>query len=84
MALESTTARRGAWVGALCAVLGGIYAVVLILPFGRHFYAVAVPGPLSWLAIIGGFVIAIVGLVLTDDRFVPGWALSRLGWLNSS
>ena len=47
LALESTTARRGAWVGALCAVLGGLYAVVLILPFGRHFYALAVPGPAS-------------------------------------
>ena len=50
LALESTTARRGAWVGALCAALGGLYAVVLILPFGRHFYALEVPGPLSWLA----------------------------------
>jgi cation-transporting ATPase E len=77
LALESTTARRGAWVGALCAVLGGLYVAVLVLPFGRHFYALALPGVLSWLAIIGGSTIAIAGLVLTDNRFIPGWALVR-------
>jgi magnesium-transporting ATPase (P-type) len=79
LALESTTTRRGAWVGALCGVLAGLYVVVLLLPFGRHFYALAVPGPLSWLAIVSGSVIAIGGLVLTDNRFIPGWALHRWG-----
>jgi cation-transporting ATPase E len=77
LALESTTARRGAWVGALCAALGCVYAAVLILPFGRHFYALEVPGVLSWLAIIFGSALAIGGLVLTDNRFIPGWALHR-------
>src|SRR5207237_9203981 len=33
LALESTTPRRGAWVSALCALLGGVYALVLIVPF---------------------------------------------------
>jgi len=80
IALESTTPRRGAWIGALCAVLGGLYALILVLPFGRHFYALAVPGPLPWLAIIGGSALAICGLVLTDNRFIPGWALHR--WAN--
>ncbi len=84
LALESTTARRGAWVGALCAVLAGIYVLVLVLPFGRRFYALAIPHPLAWIAIAGGSALAIVGLMLTDDRFVPGWALSRLGWLTST
>jgi cation-transporting P-type ATPase E len=79
LALESTTARRGAWVGALCGVLAGLYVVILILPFGRHFYALAVPAPLSWLAIIGGSTIAIAGLIGTDNRFIPGWALHRFG-----
>jgi magnesium-transporting ATPase (P-type) len=79
LALESTTRRRGAWVGALCAVLAGIYVAVLVLPFARHFYALAVPGPLSWLAIVSGSAIAIGGLVLTDNRFIPGWALHRWG-----
>jgi cation-transporting P-type ATPase E len=77
LALESTTARRGAWVGALCAVLGGLFALVLILPFGRRFYALAIPGPLAWIAVVGGSVLAIGGLILTDNRFIPGWALHR-------
>jgi magnesium-transporting ATPase (P-type) len=77
LALESTTARRGAWVGALCAVLGAVYVLVLITPAVRHFYALAMPGPLSWLAAIAGSAIAIAGLVLTDNRFIPGWALHR-------
>src|SRR5262249_38050706 len=79
LALESTTPRRGAWVGALCAVLGAIYVVVLILPFGRHFYALEMPGPLSWLAVICGSALAIGGLIGTDNRFIPGWALHRWG-----
>ncbi len=79
LALESTTARRGAWVSALCAVLGGIYALVLIVPFARHFYALGVPNPVAWLAIVAGAALAIGGLVGTDDRFIPGWALSRWG-----
>jgi P-type E1-E2 ATPase len=83
MALESTTTRRGKWVGALCAVLAAFYALVLILPSGRHFYALDVPGPLSWLAIAGGAALAVGGLVGTDDRFIPGWALHRWAALRS-
>jgi hypothetical protein len=74
LALESSTPRRGAAVSALCAVMAGLYALILILPFTRHFYALAIPGPLSWLAAAGGATLAIVGLILTDDRFVPEWA----------
>ena len=77
LALESTTARRGAWVSALCAALGGVYALVLALPFARHFYALAVPSPLAWLAALAGAALAIGGLIGTDDRFVPGWLLHR-------
>ena len=76
IALESTTPRRGAWVGALCAALGGLYAVVLVLPFGRHFYELEVPHPLSWGAIVCGSALAIGGLIGTDDRFIPGWVLA--------
>jgi cation-transporting ATPase E len=79
LALESTTPRRGAWVSALCGVLGGIYALVLVVPFGRSFYALAVPTPLAWVAVVGGAVLAIGGLVGTDDRFIPGWLLHRRG-----
>jgi cation-transporting P-type ATPase E len=77
LALESTTARRGAWVSALCVLLAGLYALVLVLPFARRFYALAVPQPLPWIAIVLGSALAIGGLVGTGDRFVPGWLLHR-------
>ncbi len=77
LALESTTARRGAWVSALCAALGGVYALVLITPFARHFYALEVPSAAAWLAIAAGAALAIGGLIGTDDRFIPGWVLAR-------
>jgi magnesium-transporting ATPase (P-type) len=82
LALESTTARRGAWVSVLCAVLGAIYALVLIVPFARHFYALGVPNAVAWLAIVAGAALAVGGLVGTDDRFIPDWALHR--WGNST
>jgi cation-transporting P-type ATPase E len=72
LALEASSRRRKAAVSVLCAALAGIYALVLVAPFARHFYALAVPGPLSLLAAAAGAALAIGGLVLTDDRFVPG------------
>ena len=50
---------------------------VLIAPFARRFYALDVPTPLAWLAVVGGSVLAIGGLIGTDDRFIPGWILHR-------
>jgi cation-transporting P-type ATPase E len=79
LALEATTPSRGAWVLTLCCVLGGLYALVLIVPFVRDFYALAIPSVLSWFAAAAGAILAIGALILTDDRFIPGWALSRLG-----
>src|SRR5581483_6246185 len=75
LALESTTARRSAWVSVLCGVLAGMYALVLLVPFARDFYALAIPHPLAWVAAGAGAALAVGALVLTDDRFVPGWAL---------
>jgi hypothetical protein len=60
-------------------VLAAVYVLILILPFGRKFYALAVPGVLSWGAILCGSLIAVAGLVLTDNRFIPGWVLHRWG-----
>jgi magnesium-transporting ATPase (P-type) len=74
LALEASTPRRGAWVSILCLVLGGLYVVVMIFPFARNFYALDVPSPLAFLAAVGGSVLAIAGLALTDDRFIPGAA----------
>jgi cation-transporting P-type ATPase E len=77
VALESTTPRRGAWVLVLCSALGGLYALVLVVPFARHFYALDVPSPLAWLSVAAGSALAIGGLIGTDDRFIPGWVLAR-------
>jgi magnesium-transporting ATPase (P-type) len=74
LALEASTPKRGAWVSILCLVLGGIYVVALIFPFSRDFYALDVPSPLAFLAAAGGSILAIGGLALTDDRFIPGAA----------
>jgi cation-transporting P-type ATPase E len=74
LALEASTPRRGAWVSILCLVLGGLYVVVLIFPFSRDFYALDVPSVLSFLSAVGGSILAIGGLALTDDRFIPGAA----------
>ena len=74
LALEASTPRRGAWVSILCLVLGGLYVVVLIFPFSRDFYALDVPSALSFLSAVGGSILAIGGLALTDDRFIPGAA----------
>jgi len=51
---------------------------VLIVPFGRRFYELAIPHPLAWLAAAAGAALAIGALILTDDRFVPGWLLHRI------
>ncbi len=75
LALEASSPRRGAWVSILCLVLAGIYVLVLITPIGRSFYALAIPTPLGFLAALGGALLAIGGLALTDDRFVPGAAM---------
>jgi magnesium-transporting ATPase (P-type) len=74
LALEASTPRRGAWVSILCLVLGGLYVLALIFPFTRSFYALDVPSPLAFLAAAGGALLAVTGLALTDDRFVPGSA----------
>jgi hypothetical protein len=52
--------------------MAALYGVVLALPFARHFFALAVPGPAALAVAVIGAAIAVAGLVLTDDRFVPG------------
>jgi cation-transporting ATPase E len=45
LVLESTgSLRRSGIVGAMCAVLGGAYAAVLLVPSVRHFFQFAAPG----------------------------------------
>jgi hypothetical protein len=49
-----------------------LYALVLAAPFARHFFALDIPGVGGAVVVLLGAALAIVGLWLTDDRFVPG------------
>jgi hypothetical protein len=48
------------------------YALVIAAPGMREFFALTVPGIGSVLIALGGAALAVTGLWLTDDRFVPG------------
>jgi hypothetical protein len=69
--LESTSRLREAAVGALCVVLVGTYALVLLLPAGRRFFELAAPGITILVTAAAGIVLAAAGLWLVDERFVP-------------
>jgi cation-transporting ATPase E len=71
LALEASERRRAIAVGALCGALLVLYAVVLAVGGLREFFELEVPGFWGTVAILGGAGIAISGLVLTDERFVP-------------
>jgi len=71
IALEAAGRRRGAAVSALCAALAALYLVILGVEATRDFFQLAVPGAWSVLAVAVGAALAIAGLALTDERFVP-------------
>ena len=72
LALEVSGRVRGAAVSTLCIVMLAIYLVVLSLPFARDFFSLALPTPSVVLPAVAGAALAIVGLAVVDDRFVPG------------
>jgi magnesium-transporting ATPase (P-type) len=72
VALEGSGRLRGAAVVTLCLVLAAAYAVVLLLPFARDFFALAAPSLPILLISAGGCAVAIGGLVLSSDEFIPG------------
>jgi P-type E1-E2 ATPase len=72
LALEASGRVRGAAVSALCAALGGLYLVVLALPGVRHFFELAAPSISIFVIAAVGAALALAGLWLTDERFVPG------------
>jgi hypothetical protein len=72
LALEATSRRRAAGVGVLSAAMLTLYALVLAAPFARHFFALDVPGAGGIFVVLAGAALAVAGLWLTDDRFVPG------------
>ncbi len=72
LALEATSRRRATAIGTLVAVMIAAYALVLATPGVREFFALTVPGPGGVVIALAGAGLAVVGLWLTDDRFVPG------------
>jgi cation-transporting ATPase E len=72
LVLEASTRRRAAAVGTLTGAMLVLYALVIAAPGTRHFFALTVPGPGGVFLALAGAAIAVTGLWLTDDRFVPG------------
>jgi cation-transporting ATPase E len=70
-ALEASGRLRGAAVSLLCACLAGLYVLVLITPPVRRYFDLAAFDPVLIVIAAFGSVLAITGLWLTDDRFVP-------------
>ena len=72
--LESSSRIRDYTVGALCLALLALYFVVLSLPGWRDFFQVSAPDPAVIICSILGSALAVGGLALTDERFLPGLA----------
>ncbi len=72
LALEATSRRRATAIGTLVAIMIAAYALVVATPATRSFFALTVLGPGGVVISLAGAGLAIVGLWLTDDRFVPG------------
>ena len=72
IALEATGRLRGTAVGMTCLALLASFVLVLLVPFSRDFFALAAPNIKIVLVSAAGSLVAIFGLVLTDDRFMPG------------
>jgi len=70
--LEATGRRRSAAIGTLTAAMLALYVLVMAVPGTRHFFALTVLGPGGAFDALAGASLAVAGLWLTDDRFVPG------------
>jgi magnesium-transporting ATPase (P-type) len=70
--LEASGRRRGTAVVVLCLLLAAAYVGVLFFPFSRSFFALAQPNLAIVLTAAGGCLVAIAGLVLSSDAFIPG------------
>jgi len=72
LALEVAGRVRGTAISALCLALLAAYFVILAFASTRHFFALAPPT----FAVLGpafvGALVAIGGLAIIDDRFIPG------------
>jgi P-type E1-E2 ATPase len=72
LALEAAGRVRGAAVSTLCLLLLAAYVLILVVPFARTFFALRSPGPAIVATAIAGALLAISGIAVLDDRFVPG------------
>lgn len=77
IALEAAGRVRSALVISLCLALLAIYGLILAFSITRDFFSLAVPNAAIVLTSIGGSIVALMGLVLTDDRFVPTLGLRK-------
>jgi magnesium-transporting ATPase (P-type) len=71
--LESANKVRDYTVGGLCLALLALYFLVLSMPSWREFFEVSSPDPAVLFCSLLGAALAIGGLALTDERFLPGW-----------
>ncbi len=71
LALEASGLRRGAAVSVMCLGLAVLYIVVLTFPTTRDFFELSPPTFAVVTIAVAGAALSIVGLALTDERFVP-------------
>ena len=72
LALEVAGRVRGAAISSLCLVLLIGYVLVLCVPFARDFFALAAPSIEIVAPALAGSALAVAGLAVLDDRFIPG------------
>lgn len=72
VALEAAGRRRSAAVLGLCATLAGCYVLTLSVPFSREFFELARPHPMILATALGGAALAVGGLAITAETFLPG------------
>ncbi|MEZ5100357.1 MAG: HAD-IC family P-type ATPase [Thermoleophilia bacterium] len=75
--LEATGRVRGRWIGALCIAIFALYWLFVAMSATRGFFELATPTVAIVMCAIGGSAIAILGLALVDERFIPGRAFAR-------
>jgi cation-transporting P-type ATPase E len=74
LVLEASGHRRGPAVSALVLALAAGYALVLLWPWLREFFALAAPTPAILATAAGGSAFVLTALWLADPRFAPGRA----------
>jgi len=77
LALEATSRKRAVAVATLTGAMLVLYLVVLALPGLRDFFALTVLGAGGVFIALAGAALAVGGLWMTDDRFVPGALRAR-------